>query len=149
MKRGFSIPQIIFLAIIAIVIFKVVIPKLNSVKEGTLGIAYANELEGVMKGIKEDYFIQGRFRELKSVTFSRQFEEADLNSPIKLNKPIKFGVGVKEKGNMVFCTTITLKQDKNTQKYYLELKDEETKREVCQEFHKTFVYQKLKHFDLQ
>ena len=49
MKKGFSVGGIVFLAIIAIVLFKVVLPKINSVKDGALGIAYAQEFETALK----------------------------------------------------------------------------------------------------
>ena len=146
MKKGFSVGGIVFLAIIAIVFFKVVMPKINSVKDGALGIAYAQEFETALKQIKEDFFLRGEFRDLRSMTTVRQFEDSVLNDKIEVGKPIKFGVGVKSKGNMEWCAEMKLKQ--NGSKYVMETRDINGKKEVCKEFHSMSLYQKLKNFEM-
>ena len=146
MKKGFSVGGIVFLAIIVIVFFKVVMPKINSVKDGAIGIAYAQEFETALKQIKEDFFLRGEFRDLRSMTTVRQFEDSVLDQKIEVGKPIKFGVGVKSKGNMEWCTEIKLK--KNGSKYVMESRDINGKKEVCKEFHSMGLYQKLKTFEM-
>ena len=146
MKKGFSVGGIVFLAIIAIVLFKVVIPKINSVKDGALGIAYAQEFETALKQIKEDFFLRGEFRDLRSMTTVRQFADDALDKKIEVGKPIQFGVGVKSKGNMEWCAEMKLKQ--NGPKYVMETRDINGKKEVCKEFHSMGLYQKLKTFEM-
>ena len=146
MKKGFSVGGIVFLAIIAIVFFKVVMPKINSVKDGAIGIAYAQEFETALKQIKEDFFLRGEFRDLRSMTTVRQFADDVIEQKIEVGKPIEFGVGVKSKGNMEFCAQMTLKQNGN--KYIMETIDINEKKEVCKEFHSMALYQKLKTFEM-
>lgn len=146
MKKGFSVGGIVFLAIIAIVFFKVVMPKINSVKDGAIGIAYAQEFETALKQIKEDFFLRGEFRDLRSMTTVRQFADDVIEQKIEVGKPIEFGVGVKSKGNMEFCAQMTLKQKGS--KYIMETRDINEKKEVCKEFHSMALYQKLKTFEM-
>ena len=146
MKKGFSVGGIVFLAIIAIVLFKVVIPKINSVKDGALGIAYAQEFETALKQIKEDFFLRGEFRDLRSMTTVRQFADDMLDKKNEVGKPIQFGVGVKSKGNMEWCAEMKLKQ--NGSKYVMETRDINGKKEICKEFHSMSLYQKLKKFEM-
>ena len=146
MKKGFSVGGIVFLAIIVIVFFKVVMPKINSVKDGAVGIAYAQEFETALKQIKEDFFLRGEFRDLRSMTTVRQFADDVIEQKIEVGKPIEFGVGVKSKGNMEFCAQMTLKQ--NGSKYIMETIDINEKKEVCKEFHSMAQYQKLKTFEM-
>ena len=146
MKKGFSVGGIVFLAIIAIVFFKVVMPKINSVKDGAIGIAYAQEFETALKQIKEDFFLRGEFRDLRSMTTVRQFADDTLDKKIEVGKPIQFGVGVKSKGNMEWCAEMKLKQ--NGSKYVMETRDINGKKEICKEFHSMSLYQKLKTFEM-
>ena len=146
MKRGFSVGGIIVIIILIILIKGVIIPKINSAKDTFVGGAYVQELEIALKQIKEDFFAQGDFRTLREMTTVRQFEDSVLDQKIEVGKPIKFGVGVKSKGNMKFCTEITIKED--GKKYYAELTKINTWENECKEFHSFAAYSKLEHFDL-
>lgn len=53
--------------------------------------------------------MRGEFRVLRFMATVRQFEDSATNAKIEVGKPIKFGVGVKSKGNMEFCAEIILK----------------------------------------
>lgn len=90
MKKGFSIGSIVFLLIIIFVIVKVVMPKVNAVKDGTLGMASGMLLKGAYEDIKSDYFAQGELRSLnssiKNISLKDSFSEADWNSVPQIDK---------------------------------------------------------------
>ena len=87
---GGGVSGIIFLAIIIFVIVKIIYPKLSGAKDEVLVKAYAVELEGVFKDIQRDYLNQGNFRELKSMTGSRQFSDSDLEKTVTLNQSFDY-----------------------------------------------------------
>ena len=147
MKKGFSVGNLIVLIVIIILIKAVIIPKINATKDVFVGGAYVQELEIALKQIKEDLFAQGDFRTLRDMTTVRQFEDDVIDQKIEVDKPIKFGVGVKSKGNMKFCTEITIKEESNG-KYVAELTEINTWENECKEFHSMAAYSKLKRFEL-
>jgi hypothetical protein len=141
---GGGVSGIIFLAIIIFVIVKIVMPKLTGAKDEVLVKAYAVELEGVFKDIQRDYLNQGNFRELKSMTGSRQFSDSDLARSLAVNQSFTYGVGPKLKNDMIFCATITLRQDSDG--YFFTTENINRNRERCEAFHKDTTYMKLNGF---
>ncbi len=141
---GGGVSGIIFLAIIIFVIVKIIYPKLSGAKDEVLVKAYAVELEGVFKDIQRDYLNQGNFRELKSMTGSRQFSDSDLEKTVTLNQSFDYGVGPKSKSDMIFCATITLRQD--GEGYFFETSNINRGRERCAAFHKDSTYKGLNGF---
>ena len=123
-----------------------VVKQINTANHGAIGIAYSQEFETALKQIKEDFSMRGEFRDLRLMTTVRQFEDSAINEKIEIGKPIKFGVGVKSKDNMEFCAEMTLKQ--NGDKYIIETKNINEKKEICKEFHNMTLYQKLKTFSI-
>ena len=118
---GGGVSGIIFLAIIIFVIVKIIYPKLSGAKDEVLVKAYAVELEGVFKDIQRDYLNQGNFRELKSMTGSRQFSDSDLARSLAVNQSFTYGD---------FFTTENINRN----------------RERCEAFHKDTTYMKLNGF---
>ena len=141
---GGGVSGIIFLAIIIFVIVKIVMPKLTGAKDEVLVKAYAVELEGAFKDIQRDYLNQGNFRELKSMTGSRQFSDVDLEKTLAVNQSFDYGVGPKLKNDMIFCATITLRQD--GEGYFFETSNINRGRERCAAFHKDSTYKGLNGF---
>ena len=141
---GGGVSGIIFLAIIIFVIVKIIYPKLSGAKDEVLVKAYAVELEGVFKDIQGDYLNQGNFRELKSMTGSRQFSDSDLARSLAVNQSFTYGVGPKLKNDMIFCATITLRQDSGG--YFFTTENINRNRERCEAFHKDTTYMKLNGF---
>ena len=141
---GGGVSGIIFLAIIIFVIVKIVMPKLTGVKDEALAKAYAVELEGAFKDIQRDYLNQGEFRMLKSMAGSKQFSDSDLEKALAVNQSFTYGVGPKLKNDMIFCTTITLRQD--GEGYFFETSNINRNRERCTAFHNDSTYKKLNGF---
>ena len=141
---GGGVSGIIFLAIIIFVIVKIIYPKLSGAKDEVLAKAYAVELEGVFKDIQRDYLNQGNFRELKSMTGSRQFSDVDLEKALAVNQSFDYGVGPKSKNDMIFCATITLRQD--GEGYFFETSNINRGRERCAAFHNNATYKGLNGF---
>ena len=131
---GGGVSGIIFLAIIIFVIVKIVMPKLTGAKDEVLVKAYAVELEGAFKDIQRDYLNQGGFRMLKSMTGSRQFSDSDLEKDLAVNQSF----------DMIFCATITLRQD--GEGYFLETSNINRGRERCAAFHNNATYKGLNRF---
>lgn len=141
---GGGVSGIIFLAIIIFVIVKIVMPKLTGAKDEVLVKAYAVELEGAFKDIQRDYLNQGNFRELKSMTGSRQFSDVDLEKALAVNQSFDYGVGPKLKKDMIFCATIILRQDGDG--YFFETSNINRGRERCAAFHNNATYKGLNGF---
>ena len=144
MKKGFSIGSIVFLLIIIFVIVKVVMPKVNAVKDSTLGMASGMLLKGAYEDIKSDYFAQGELRSLnssiKNISLKDSFNEADWNSVPQIDKPIEFSIGgSKDKGNMIVCARIIFKKDDKG--IYLTVEPENHKRELCEQFQQSSEFQ--------
>ncbi|MBS6152157.1 MAG: hypothetical protein KH703_01890 [Campylobacter gracilis] len=141
---GGGVSGIIFLAIIIFVIVKIIYPKLSGAKDEVLAKAYAVELERAFKDIQRDYLSQGGFRALKSMVSSTQFSDSDLERSLAVNQSFTYGVGPKSKKDIVFCATITLRQD--NEGYFLETSNINRNRERCEAFHNDSTYKKLNGF---
>ncbi|MDA3052006.1 hypothetical protein OFO01_00860 [Campylobacter sp. JMF_01 NE2] len=137
------------LILIIVVIFfgvKVVWPKFTSLTDGPLAASAVTDLDRFFKDIKSDYDAKGEFRELKNMTSVRQFSDEDLNAKVVVGKPIKYGVGVKSKGNMEMCADITLKHDGNL--YFMELYPINKKSNLCKTFHNLETFKKYSRFNV-
>lgn len=141
---GGGVSGIIFLAIIIFVIVKIIYPKLSGAKDEVLAKAYAVELERAFQNIQKDYLSQGGFRALKSMAGSTQFSDSDLERGLAVNQSFTYGVGPKSKNDMIFCATITLRQD--DEGYFFETSNINRNRERCEAFHKDTTYMKLNGF---
>lgn len=142
MRSGFALSRIVFLAIIAIVFFKFVIPKINAVKSDTLVMNSVAELETAMKDIKQYYHLRGEFASIDIMTFVRNFE--DNYAKLEFDKPVKYGV--LSSGKMYFCTELVAKIEDGTK--VLILTPTSDKSVVCQEFISRADYQALKRYPL-
>ena len=81
---------------------------------------------------------------LRSMTGSRQFSDSDLDKTLAVDKSFDYGVGPKLKNDMIFCATITLRQD--SQGYFFETSNINRARERCAAFHKDPTYKGLNGF---
>lgn len=147
MRRAFSVGQIVFLAIVILVFVNVILPKIKSVKDGALGMAYVSELEAALKSIDDYHFMRGDFGVLRDMTMVRNFDDSALNSKLEVDKPIQYGVGVKGKSGFEYCAELRLK--KNGNDYSIEISDLNHKKEVCKEFQSNPTYAKLRNFPIR
>ena len=79
MKKGFSIGQMVFLIVAAIVVFKVIIPKFMNKTGGGIAIYQAaSELKTGIDDIRSYYFRNGKFTNIGIMTISAGFEDKDI-----------------------------------------------------------------------
>lgn len=143
MKKGFSIGQMVFLIVAAIVVFKVIVPKFMNKTGGGIAIYQAaSELKTGVDDIRSYYFRNGKFTNIGIMTISAGFEDKDTS--FDFDKPVRYGVN--EKGVMNYCVEVVAKQENGGE--YIYVNNTSNNSEACKEFRNHSIVQDLRKVNL-
>ncbi|MSN96499.1 hypothetical protein F1B92_04840 [Campylobacter sp. FMV-PI01] len=144
MKKGFGTGNLAVFLIIAIVVWKVVIPKFSGFAGDKANAFMAvSELKSAIDDIKRYYLKYGKLTDIQLMTSVSNFENPAQK--LEINRPVMYGV---RKNNLVsYCTILEIKII-NSQEI-ITLTDSSDRSKTCLNFREDARYQSLKNTALR
>lgn len=139
MRRGFGIPQIAFIIILAIVVFKVVIPKLSGAKNDALIMASFSELDRAVQDIGTYHFKKGEFGMISSMTNVLSFD--DVNVLLREGTKVKFAAARAKNAAPNYCMELTLVNNNGAYKFNVGMTDDIS--DLCMDFRSSEKFKKM------
>lgn len=136
MRKAFSLVQVAILAIIGIVIFKIVIPKLSGVKNDALVMASISDLKRAIKDISDYEYLNNSFSSIAKMTYVHSFDNED--EKLEDGRQFQFIVGSGKNTPGHYCTVLTFHSNPTPHFTFQNTSDTSS---LCNDFRNTPDYQ--------